>query len=1051
MKHSVFLKTIAIILCAASLLGLVGSGVGICVMVGLDLYDQTADQYIEDEYRSDSEWYAQVLAHRYAGRELGGLPENFLEDHYSGWYYRCFESGGFGYAILDSDGNVLESENEALRSQSPTLYSFPIEGNYMHLVSAKPVEENADIYSQGLTEGEYGIIDNVGEGTVPVYFIQISYNGGSEGIGSPTPLGFLARLGDGSVQFQANDPFSLDFTGDTEITRITFKDMDEKILYEVADEHPVAIITAGPEGGQSIHLLKENEEPVAIQMGTPVYKAVFYGPDLETPVESLSGSQPIGVAQLDENGMLDFQLFLESINLKNAGNIAAMVLMDQNGNVLFGQAQPQLQTSSPVITPDGMTFFSDPNAVAVAMPAETAPVETVPETAAAAEADAEAAEPAQTSGEEASAEPAEQAADTSEPEPVDLPVENTIPVETMPPETVPVETTLPAIVLETTPPVVVEAIPEETEPGIINGKPLDEYDISDYTYYDQETEQHMQAQVVYLPMPEYTVEIFFLPEMDHDAPFHSLLRLLYQYNDYLIPLLLGSLVLLALTSVYLCVAAGHHKNGEVQAAGLNRMPLDLYLLLDGAAIIGLAALVLAVCEEVLPRNMMISLVLIPLFSYAICLVFVGFCFALVAQCKTPGGYWWRNSLCGRILTGGVGSLEKGTDWTVKKFFPWLWKVICKFWDICLFLLEKCWKCIVYLWRKLVIVWDKLAICTKTFGRWLFKLIRRAIDMLPLTWQWMLGGALLLLLGLLVWANRRDGWGILWLLVGFAMILYLSQCFGILLGAAKRMNKGDLETKLNDKRMVGCFREFAEDLNNLADVVVVAAQKEMRSERMKTELITNVSHDIKTPLTSIINYVDLLQKPHTEEEGVQYLEVLDRQSQQLKKLIDDLMDMSKANTGNMHVEITRLDAVESVNQALGEFADKLEKAELYPVFRHNTPEAFIMADGKLVWRVLSNLLGNAVKYAMPGTRLYLDLMNLDGRVILSLKNISRDELNVDSEELMERFVRGDDARNTEGSGLGLNIAKSLMELQKGHLQLLVDGDLFKVTLVFPTAE
>ena len=265
-----------------------------------------------------------------------------------------------------------------------------------------------------------------------------------------------------------------------------------------------------------------------------------------------------------------------------------------------------------------------------------------------------------------------------------------------------------------------------------------------------------------------------------------------------------------------------------------------------------------------------------------------------------------------------------------------------------------------------------------------------------------------------------------------------------------MAKGDLDSKVEDKLLVGAFEEFASDLNDLADVAVVAAQKQLKSERMKTELITNVSHDIKTPLTSIINYVDLLQKPHTEEEEQQYLEVLDRQSQRLKKLIDDLMDMSKASTGNMTVDIERVDAVESVNQALGEFADKLSKANLIPVFRHDDPSVPMMADGKLVWRVLSNLLGNAVKYAMPGTRLYVDLMVLEGKVVLSLKNISREELNIAAEELMERFVRGDDSRNTEGSGLGLNIAKSLMELQKGQLQLLVDGDLFKVTLIFPGA-
>ena len=231
----------------------------------------------------------------------------------------------------------------------------------------------------------------------------------------------------------------------------------------------------------------------------------------------------------------------------------------------------------------------------------------------------------------------------------------------------------------------------------------------------------------------------------------------------------------------------------------------------------------------------------------------------------------------------------------------------------------------------------------------------------------------------------------------------------------------------------------------------AIAKAVKDERLRAELITNVSHDIKTPLTSIINYVDLLQKPHTPEEEKTYLEVLNRQSQRLKKLIEDLMEMSKASTGNLTADITRLDAVESVNQALGEFADKLEKAQLTPVFRHPEESVAMMADGRLAWRVLSNLLSNTVKYALPGTRVYIDVMALEGKVIISLKNISRDELNVDADELMERFVRGDSSRNTEGNGLGLSIAGSLMELMHGKMQLFVDGDLFKVVLEFDRCE
>ena len=300
------------------------------------------------------------------------------------------------------------------------------------------------------------------------------------------------------------------------------------------------------------------------------------------------------------------------------------------------------------------------------------------------------------------------------------------------------------------------------------------------------------------------------------------------------------------------------------------------------------------------------------------------------------------------------------------------------------------------------------------------------------------------------ANDSKGWAGLWGIASLTTILYGSNCFGRLLEGAKRMRSGDLESKVEDNYLVGCFREFAGELNGLADVAMVAAQNQLKSERMKTELITNVSHDIKTPLTSIINYVDLLEKPHTAEEEKAYVEVLSRQSQRLKKLIDDLMEMSKASTGNIQVEIGEIDAVEAVTQALGEFADKLTTAGLTPVFHQSEENIMLLADGRLLWRAMSNVLSNAVKYALPGTRLYVDVSATQDKAIISFKNISGAQLNISAEELMERFVRGDSSRNTEGSGLGLNIAKSLMELQKGQLQLLVDGDLFKVTLVFPRA-
>lgn len=265
-----------------------------------------------------------------------------------------------------------------------------------------------------------------------------------------------------------------------------------------------------------------------------------------------------------------------------------------------------------------------------------------------------------------------------------------------------------------------------------------------------------------------------------------------------------------------------------------------------------------------------------------------------------------------------------------------------------------------------------------------------------------------------------------------------------------MSEGELDYRIPEDKLLGAFKTCARQLNSLSGAAKIAAEKQLRSERMKTELITNVSHDIKTPLTSIINFVDLLEKPHSDEEETQYLDVLSRQSQSLKKLIEDLMDLSKASTGNMAVNLTAIDIIEAANQALGEFSDKLEKAQLTPIFRTPDSCSTIWADGRLVWRVLSNLLGNVVKYAAPCTRVYLDVAEQEKTVSLSLRNISHEELNITAEELLERFVQGDTSRNTEGSGLGLNIAQSLMEVQHGSLALTLDGDLFKVTLTFPKA-
>ncbi|MBQ0001259.1 MAG: sensor histidine kinase, partial [Clostridiales bacterium] len=220
------------------------------------------------------------------------------------------------------------------------------------------------------------------------------------------------------------------------------------------------------------------------------------------------------------------------------------------------------------------------------------------------------------------------------------------------------------------------------------------------------------------------------------------------------------------------------------------------------------------------------------------------------------------------------------------------------------------------------------------------------------------------------------------------------------------------------------------------------------ERMKTELLTNVSHDIKTPLTSIINYVDLLKRENIEDPKIQgYLDVLEQKSQRLKILTEDVVEASKASTGSITLEMAELNFVELVQQVYGEYEDRLQAAELTPVFSFPDEPVIILADGRRMWRVLSNIFGNIAKYSLPGTRVYADLTVKDEKAQLSVKNISRESLNISAEELTERFVRGDQSRTTEGSGLGLSIARSFTELMDGKFDIHLDGDLFKVVIEF----
>lgn len=348
------------------------------------------------------------------------------------------------------------------------------------------------------------------------------------------------------------------------------------------------------------------------------------------------------------------------------------------------------------------------------------------------------------------------------------------------------------------------------------------------------------------------------------------------------------------------------------------------------------------------------------------------------------------------------------------------------------------------WRNTITYWV-IHFCWKFF----FAVCSTFLDViaaLPMVWK---VAAAWLVVSLFYLA----GPGIAFILNIFLLFVFCSIASQLqkLKKAGQNLARGNLDYKVDTARMLRSFRQHGENLNSISKGFSIALKQKMKSERMKTELITNVSHDIKTPLTSIINYVDLLKKEGLEGQAAEYLEVLERQSRRLKKLTEDLVEASKASTGSLTVHLAPTDIVELINQALAEYEEKLEAAALEVVVNQPETPVIGMVDGGLTWRVLSNLFSNACKYSQTGTRVYIDVKKSGETVMISMKNISRDQLNIPADELMERFVRGDSSRHTEGSGLGLNIARSLVELQKGKFMLEIEGDMFKAQVRFPAAE
>lgn len=481
---------------------------------------------------------------------------------------------------------------------------------------------------------------------------------------------------------------------------------------------------------------------------------------------------------------------------------------------------------------------------------------------------------------------------------------------------------------------------------------------------------------------------------------YDLVLFAVSFNSASVPVGIVFIAMALACLIFLFFAAGHRK-GEIEPRlnMVDRIPLDVY----AAAVVIACIFIVAFCTEYLFNtnvfNYSIGIQLV-LLALALGGLALGLVLALLLSFATrvKCGKWWRNTIIYRVL-------------------------------------RFCWRVVKAVWH-----W---------FGR-----VGR---MIPIVWRTALIMAGLFFIAFILFLLMYDQSGG-WLLVGllFAIVIYVAAIFGAwqmkgIKKAGQQLAEGNFNEKIDTTHMYWEFKSHAENLNSIGDGLAKEVAQRMKSERLKTELITNVSHDIKTPLTSIINYVDLLQKAKTEEERAEYLAVLDRQSHRLKKLTEDLVEASKASTGNMNVNLEPTNTQEIINQSFGEYSAKLEAGRLNTVISIPEPVPVVMADGRLLWRVIDNLFNNVVKYALPETRVYVDVRVEGSEAVISMKNISRAALNVSVDELLERFVRGDASRTTEGSGLGLNIAKSLTELQHGTFSISTDGDLFKAEIRLPLAQ
>lgn len=500
----------------------------------------------------------------------------------------------------------------------------------------------------------------------------------------------------------------------------------------------------------------------------------------------------------------------------------------------------------------------------------------------------------------------------------------------------------------------------------------------------------------------------FLPAGEYGGELGTLIRLYnfcFGYRWFLLSAAIVCTVLFIALWVFLLCAAGHRKGSEgIKLSFVDRIPYDVFT---------------AVCALAIPGGIFL-LVNLPYEELYFCVLGV-----ILVLCLGGIVLLWSLSTAVRIKSR---TLIKNS--------------------LCFMLLSFCLKIAKKLLKPLFAVLKRLLL----FPAAVFK-------KLPLVWRGALifAGAVFaefVLIALVGGFNYHGcaprNW--LWFLERIALfvpVMYVLVCAKELRRGAADIAAGRENTRIETKHLRGELLRHGEDLNNIRAGLTRAVDERMKSERLKTELISNVSHDIKTPLTSIINYVDLLKKEEPENERMrEYVDVLSRQSERLKKLTEDLVEASKASSGAIAVKPEPCELNVLLEQTMGEYAERLKAAGLEPVLEKARESVTVMADGRHMWRILDNLMSNVCKYSLPGSRVWLSLEADETQARIWLKNTSKERISISPDELSQRFVRGDSSRNTEGSGLGLSIAESLARLQGGDMHISLDGDLFRVCLSFP---